>query len=75
LFNLVLPPTDVPELRVVLGIANYHRKFVTNYNTSAASLNNFLREDVAWSWSKDCQKAVDTMKEKLTQAPILRRPD
>jgi hypothetical protein len=71
----MLPPTDVPELRAVLGTANYYRKFVKDYNTIAAPLNNLLREDVAWNWSEECQKAFDTIKEKLTQAPILRRPD
>ena len=71
----MLPPTDVPELRAVLGTANYYRKFVKDYNTIAAPLNNLLREDVAWNWSEECQKAFDTIKERLTQAPILRRPD
>jgi hypothetical protein len=71
----MLPPTDVPELRAVLGTANYYRKFVKDYSTIAAPLNNLLREDVAWDWSEECQKAFDTIKKKLTQAPILRRPD
>jgi hypothetical protein len=71
----MLPPTDVPELRVVLGTANYYRKFVKDYSTIAAPLNNVLRKDVAWNWSEECQKAFDTIKERLTQAPILRRPD
>jgi hypothetical protein len=30
---------------------------------------------VAWGWYKECQKAFDTIEEKLTQAPILQRPD
>jgi hypothetical protein len=51
----MLPPTDVPELRAVLGTANYHRKFVKDYSTIAAPLNNLLREDVAWNWSEECQ--------------------
>jgi hypothetical protein len=38
-------------------------------------LNNHLREDVAWNWSEECQKAFDTIKERLTQALSLRRPD
>jgi hypothetical protein len=42
----MLPPTDVLELRDVLGTANYHRKFVEQYSTIAAPLNNLLREDV-----------------------------
>jgi hypothetical protein len=43
----MLPPTDVLELRAVLGTANYYRKFVENYSTIDAPLNNLLREDVA----------------------------
>jgi hypothetical protein len=44
----MLPSTDVLGLRAVLGTANYYRKFVENYSTIAAPLNNLLREDVAW---------------------------
>jgi hypothetical protein len=71
----MLPPTDVLELRAVLGTANYYRKFLENYSTIAAPLNNLLREDVAWNWSEECQKAFHTIKKNLTQAPILRRLD
>jgi hypothetical protein len=71
----MLPSTDVSELRAVLGTANYYRKFVKDYSTIAAPLNNLLRKDVAWNWSEECQKAFDTIKERLTHAPILRRPD
>jgi hypothetical protein len=71
----MLPSTDVLELRAVLGTANYYQKFVENCSTIAAPLNSLLREDVAWNWSEECQQAFDTIKEKLTQAPILRRPD
>jgi hypothetical protein len=71
----MLPPTDISELRAVIGTANYYRKFVENYSTIAAPLNNLLREDVAWNWSEECQRAFDTIKDKLTQAAMLRRPD
>jgi hypothetical protein len=72
----MLPPIDVSELRAVLGIANYYWKFVENYSTIAAPLNNLLREDVACrNWSEECQRAFDTIKEKLTRALVLRRPD
>ena len=30
------PPTDVSELRAVLGTANYYRRFVKDYSTIAA---------------------------------------
>jgi hypothetical protein len=56
----MLPSTDVPELRAVLGTANCYRKFVKDYSTIDAPVNNLLREDVAWNWSEECQKAFDT---------------
>ena len=62
----MLPPTNVSELRAVLGTANYYRKFVKDYSTIAAPLNNLLREDGTWDWSNDCQRAFDTIKERLT---------
>ncbi|GAQ91867.1 hypothetical protein KFL_008720020 [Klebsormidium nitens] len=68
-------PTEVPELRAVLGTFNYYRKFVEHYSTIAAPLNNLLRNDVAWGWSEACQQAFETLKIRFTEAPILRRPD
>jgi hypothetical protein len=34
-----------------------------------------LKKDVAWTWSDEAQEAFDTLKEKLSKFPILRRPD
>jgi hypothetical protein len=34
-----------------------------------------LKKDVAWTWSEEAQEAFDTLKEKLSKFPILRRPD
>ncbi len=34
-----------------------------------------LKKDVAWTWSDEAQKAFNTLKEKLSKFPILRRPD
>jgi len=31
--------------------------------------------DVAWTWSEKAQEAFNTLKEKLSEFPILRRPD
>jgi hypothetical protein len=69
------PPTNEPEMKDVLGTANYYRKFVKDYSTVAAPLNNLLRNDVAWYWSATCKKAFDMLKVRLTEAPILRRLD
>jgi hypothetical protein len=34
-----------------------------------------LKKDVAWTWSEEAQEAFNTLKEKLSEFPILRRPD
>jgi hypothetical protein len=34
-----------------------------------------LKDDVVWTWSKDAQEAFDALKEKLSELPIMRRPD
>jgi hypothetical protein len=34
-----------------------------------------LKKDVAWTWSEEAQEAFHTLKEKLSEFPIMRRPD
>jgi hypothetical protein len=39
-------PTDVSELRALLGTYNYYRKFIKNFARKAAPLNRLLQNDV-----------------------------
>jgi hypothetical protein len=34
-----------------------------------------LKKDVAWTWNEKAREAFNTLKEKLSEFPILRRPD
>lgn len=68
-------PKDVTELRAFIGSVDYYRKFIRDCSKIAAPLNNLKRDEVAWDWDEACQKAFETLKQKLTEAPILRRPD
>ncbi len=34
-----------------------------------------LKKDVVWTWNEEAQEAFNTLKEKLSDFPILRRPD
>jgi hypothetical protein len=34
-----------------------------------------LKKDVIWTWSEEVQEAFDTLKEKVLEFPILRRPN
>jgi hypothetical protein len=71
----MVAPTDVSELRALLGTYNYYRKFIKNFARKAAPLNRLLQNDVPWEWSEPCQEAFKSLKVNMTEAPILRRPD
>jgi len=34
-----------------------------------------LKKDILFVWTETCQQAMNTLKEKLTTAPILQYPD
>jgi hypothetical protein len=65
--------TDVHTLRNFLGLCNYYKIYVQNFNTIAHPPYALLKKDVAWTWSEKAQEAFNTLKEKLSEFPILRR--
>jgi hypothetical protein len=73
---LELPnPTNVHILRNFIRLYNYYRIYVQDFNTIGHPLYALLKKDVAWTWSEEAQEALNTLKEKLLEFPILRRPD
>ena len=64
-------PRNVNELRSFLGLVNNYGKFIRHLSTLIQSLNHLLCRDVSWKWSKDCQKAFDTLKEWLASSEVL----
>ncbi|XP_076434600.1 uncharacterized protein LOC143274616 [Babylonia areolata] len=70
-------PTTKKELRSFLGLAGYYRKFVPRYAEVALPLTEKTRgkEPTKVSWSPECQKAFDSLKDALVSAPILQLPD
>jgi len=68
-------PTDVHTLRSFIGLCNNYRIYVQDFSTIAQAFYALLKKDVAWTWSDEAQEAFNTLKEKLSELPILRRPD
>ena len=67
-------PTDATEVRRFLGMASYYRRYVHQFSHIAAPLYNLTQKNVQFSWMSECQIAFSTLKQKLTQAPILAYP-
>jgi hypothetical protein len=68
-------PIDLHTLRSFIGLCNYYRIYVQDFSTIAHPLYALLKKDVAWTWSKKVQEAFNTLKEKLSKFPILKRFD
>jgi hypothetical protein len=68
-------PTHVHTLKSFIELCNYYKIYVQNFSTIAHPLYALLKKDVAWTWSDEIQEAFNTLKEKLSKFPILRRPN
>ena len=49
----------------------YLAKFLPNLANDLTPLRNLTRKDVPWEWTTDCERAFDTVKQKMTNVPIL----
>ena len=68
-------PRNVKEVKSFLGLSGYYRRFIRNYGQIAKPLTSLLKKDVPYRWSDLCQTSFETLKNLLTQAPILQYPD
>jgi hypothetical protein len=69
------PPKNVKQVRSFLGIASYCRRFVENFSKIAKPLTDLLHKGVKFEWTDKCQESFQTLKDKLTSAPVLAPPD
>ena len=68
-------PSTVKQVRQLLGLTGYYRRFVQNYAKHAEPLFALTKKDASFNWNSDCQKAMDLLKNSITSAPVLRFPD
>jgi len=68
-------PVSVKEVRSLLGLAGYYRRFVKNYASIAAPLHCLTKKDQPFIWTEETQKAFEALKEVLTSPPVLAMPN
>ena len=68
-------PTNKKQLQSFLGVCNYFRSFIKNYADIAEPLYLLLRKNVKYVWTESQSQAVEILKAKLCQKPILQFPD
>nr|GEV44430.1 reverse transcriptase domain-containing protein [Tanacetum cinerariifolium] len=68
-------PTTVKGVRSFLGHAGFYRRFIQDFSKIARPMIHLLEKETPFVFSKDCIYAFETLKKKLTEAPILVVPD
>nr|GEW99889.1 reverse transcriptase domain-containing protein [Tanacetum cinerariifolium] len=68
-------PTTVKGIRSFLGHAGFYRRFIQDFSKIAWPMTRLLEKDTPFFFSKECIEAFQTLKRKLTKAPILVAPD
>ena len=68
-------PKTQKEVRSFLGHASYYHRFIENFFKIATPLFNLLSKDAKFVWTNKCQSTFADLKQKVSQAPILRGPD
>jgi hypothetical protein len=58
-------------LHATLGHTGYYRKFIKGYAHITTPMEKLLKKEVKFQWNDDCQKGLDTLKQKLVTASIL----
>nr|GEV65836.1 hypothetical protein [Tanacetum cinerariifolium] len=67
-------PITVKGIRSFLGHANFYRRFIKYFLKIARPMTRLLEKDTPFLFSKECVEAFQTLKRKLTEAPILIAP-
>lgn len=68
-------PKTKKQVRSFLGMAGFFRRFVKGFSVIASTLTDILRDDVQFVWGERQQIAFQTIKNVLTNPPVLKFPD
>ena len=68
-------PVNKSEVRSILGLISYYRKFIVNFSARASPLTKLTRKRARFEWNEDCEMAFQDLKNCLVNSPILGFPN
>jgi hypothetical protein len=68
-------PTTLTQLQSFLDLAGFYRRFVREFSTIAAPVNDLTKKGVPFYWGGAQEHSFNTLIGKLTHAPLLQLPD
>lgn len=70
-----LAPRNVKEVRSFIGLCSYLRRHIEHFATIVEPLLHLMRKNAYFDWDSNCEAAFNTLKERITQAPVLKQPE
>ena len=67
-------PRNVHDVRSFLGTCSYYRKFIRGFADIARPLHRLTEKQARFEWTQECQIAFNTLRDRMTTAPILSYP-
>ncbi len=64
-------PKNVTDVRGLLSMGNYYRRFIRGYSEKVQHLVQLTKKETAFKWDPECKKAMQTLKEVLVGPDIL----
>jgi hypothetical protein len=68
-------PKNVSQVQSFHGLASFYWRFVKDFSTIAAPLNNLTKKDVPFLWGDEQDRAFQELKRKLCEASLLQLLD
>ena len=69
------PASMVTEVKHIIGIANYYKKFLPLLRKVIRPLHHLTKKNVPFEWTIDCQNSLDCLKHTIASAPVLIYPE
>jgi hypothetical protein len=64
-------PKDVRGIKSFIEMDGYYQRFIEGFSKIARPMTSLLAKKNEFKWTPACQKSFETLKEKLTTAPVL----
>jgi hypothetical protein len=68
-------PATLTQFQNFLGLAGFYQRFMRDFSTNAAPLNDLMNKGVLFHWGAAQDQSFNTLIDKLTHAPLLQLPD
>lgn len=64
-------PTNVKQVRQFMGLANYFRKFISEFAAKTACITALTKINTPFQWSDECEIAKNYIIKQLTSRPLI----